>query len=104
VTFVFAFLASLLYIYLKATQQLQVVAFEFRPILPTSIGMACCEVFIMSNVVRHLDSLAGLALLAACIGTGSGIGCLIAMKRRLDAKVRADARLRAGMVDLLGAR
>lgn len=76
-----AFLASLGYIYLKASQQLHVVNFEYGRILPTSLGMAACEVFIMVNIVRTSDSFGGLALLAASIGLGAGIGCIAAMKR-----------------------
>jgi hypothetical protein len=86
--FIFAFIASLLYIGLKATQQLQVAAFEYRRILPTSLGMAFCEVFITINVVRHLDETLGLIALAASIGTGAGIGAIVAMKLRQRRKVR----------------
>lgn len=75
-----AFVASFLYIALKATQQLQVVNFLYSRIIPTSLGMAACEVFIMVNVVRTAESFGGLALLALCIGVGSGLGCLAAMK------------------------
>lgn len=74
-----AFIASFIYIALKATQQLQVVNLLFRRILPTSMGMAACEIFIMVNVVRTADSTGGLVLLAVCIGLGSGLGCLLAM-------------------------
>ena len=76
-----AFVASFLYIFLKATQQLQVVNFRYARIVPTSLGMAACEVFIMVNVIRTADSVGGLVLLALCIGAGSGLGCLAAMKR-----------------------
>lgn len=75
-----AFLASTVYIYLKASQQLNVVNFEYGRILPTSMGMAACEVFIMVNIVRTADSLLGLAILAGAIGAGAGIGCIAAMK------------------------
>jgi hypothetical protein len=81
VSYALAFIASFLYIFLKATQQLQVVNFMYARILPTSFGMAACEVFIVVNVVRTADSIAGLILLALCIGAGSGLGCLSAMRR-----------------------
>lgn len=80
-TYAAAFFASYLYIFLKATQQLQVVNFLYARILPTSLGMAACEVFIMLNVIKTADSIAGLVLLALCIGSGSGLGCLTAMRR-----------------------
>lgn len=87
-SYILAFLASLLYIFLKATQQLQVVNFLYARILPTSLGMAACEVFIMVNIVRTAADMAGLILLACCIGLGSGLGCLAAMRlyqRKSDA-------------------
>lgn len=74
-----AFVASYLYIALKATQQLQVVNFLWLRIMPTSLLMGACEVFIMVNVVRSASSIGGLCVLALCIGTGSGLGCLTAM-------------------------
>ena len=75
-----AFLASMAYVFLKATQQLQVVHMEFRRILPTSLGMAVCEVFILVNIIRTSDSIAGLVTLALCLGVGNGIGCIAAMR------------------------
>lgn len=89
-SYVFAFIASLIYIFLKATQQLQVMHDETKRIVPTSLGMAACEVFVTVNVVRTADSFLGLALLALCLGSGAGIGCLVAMKRRRDATRRAE--------------
>jgi hypothetical protein len=75
-----AFLASFLYIGLKATQQLSVVNFRYGWILPTSMAMAGCEVFIMVHVVKTAADLSGLVLLALAIGSGAGLGCLAAMK------------------------
>jgi hypothetical protein len=77
VNYLAAFLASLLYIALKAIQQRQVMATEYRKMPAVSMGMAACEVFIMVNVVRTADSLAGLVLLAICIGAGSALGSMI---------------------------
>ncbi|MGZ5080729.1 MAG: hypothetical protein ACXWF2_14500 [Usitatibacter sp.] len=102
-TFAFAFIASFIYIALKATQQLQVVNFEYRRIVPTSLGMACCEVFVMVNVVKTLDSHLGLVLLALCIGTGAGLGCLSAMWLRQSGKRREEAAKRA-LIDVMEGR
>lgn len=77
--YAFAFVASYVYIWAKATQQLQVVNFRYWRIMPMSMVMALCEVFIMVNVIRTADSLGGLLLLASCIGIGAGLGCLTAM-------------------------
>ena len=76
-SYALAFLASLLYIALKATQQRQVMHAEYRKMPPVSIGMAFCEVFIMVNVVHTADSVAGLIVLALCIGTGAALGSII---------------------------
>jgi hypothetical protein len=79
-SYVLAFVASCLYIFLKATQQLSVVNFLYARIVPTSMAMAACEVFIMVNVARTADDLVGLVVLALSIGVGAGLGCLAAMK------------------------
>ena len=78
-SYVFAFAASYVYIWAKATQQLQVVNFRYWRIMPMSLVMSMCEVFIMVNVIRTADSFGGLAALALCIGVGAGLGCLTAM-------------------------
>lgn len=81
--FLLAFLVSLVYIHLKAAQQLHVMHMEFSRIMPTSLGMAACEVFILTSVIKTSDSFGGLVLLALCIGLGAGIGCIAAMKMHL---------------------
>jgi carbon starvation protein CstA len=80
VSYLFAFIASFIYIWAKATQQLQVVNFRYMRIMPISIVMGFCEVFIMVNVIRTSESFGGLVLLALCIGLGAGLGCLSAMR------------------------
>jgi hypothetical protein len=77
--YLFAFCASYIYIWAKATQQLQVVNFRYLRIMPVSLVMAFCEVFIMVNVIRTSDSFGGLVALAIAIGIGAGLGCLTAM-------------------------
>ena len=79
--YLLAFLASMVFVHLKSRQQLSVVYMEYSKIMPNSLGMAACEVFIMVNIVRTSDSFGGLALLALSIGLGAGIGCIAAMKR-----------------------
>lgn len=76
-TFVAAFLAALIAVFLKATQQRQVMAAEYSRMPAVSIGMAFCEVFIISNVIHAADSVPGLVLLALCIGTGGAIGSIL---------------------------
>jgi hypothetical protein len=80
VSYGFAFIASYIYIWAKATQQLQVVNFRYWRIMPISLLMGFCEVFIMVNVIRTSDSFGGLVALASCIGLGAGLGCLTAMR------------------------
>lgn len=80
-SYVWAFLVSYLYIAAKATQQLQVVNFQWARIMPMSWIMGFCEVFILATVARTADSIYGLFVLALCIGTGSGLGALTAMWR-----------------------
>ena len=74
-TYLLASLASMLYVGLKAFQQLNVAHDNRLSIIPTSLGMAVCEVYVVANVVlKGFDP-----LLIVCVGLGSGVGCLIAM-------------------------
>ena len=79
-SYAFAFIASFAYVCAKATQQLQVVNFRYWRIMPMSLVMSTCEVFIMVNVIKTADSFGGLSALALCIGVGAGLGCLTAMR------------------------
>lgn len=72
-----AFVASLIYIALKALQQRQVMHAEYMKMPPISLGMAFCEVFIMANVVHTAESITGLFILALCIGSGGAIGSIV---------------------------
>ena len=78
--YLLAFLVSMVYVHLKSRQQLSVVYMEFPKIMPNSMGMAACEVFLFSAVIRSSDSFGGLVLLALSIGLGAGLGCIAAMK------------------------
>lgn len=75
--YLFAFVASFVYIALKALQQRHVMAAEYLKMPALSMGMAVCEVFITVNVVRTADSLGGLALLAFAIGSGASCGSML---------------------------
>ena len=67
--------SSYLYIGLKALQQLQVMNYQFKFILPTSLGLAACEIFIVYRVAKTgWDTYLWLAL-----GFGAGLGCMSAM-------------------------
>jgi branched-subunit amino acid transport protein AzlD len=76
-TYLLAFAVSLVYILLKATQQRQVMAAEYRKMPAVSMLMAFCEVFIVANVARTAHGYAELALLAFGIGAGGGIGSVL---------------------------
>jgi hypothetical protein len=74
-TLLAAFMASFCFIGLKALQQRQVVHDEYLLIVPTSMLMAACEVFVVHNI-----AVTGWTIqLVAVVGLGSGIGCLSAM-------------------------
>lgn len=71
-----AFVASFVYIALKAVQQRQVQHEEYLKMPAVSMGMAFCEIFIMANVVHSADSVLGLVWLAIAIGLGAGFGSI----------------------------
>lgn len=71
------FACYFVYVALKALQQRQVMAAEYRQMPAVSYAMAACDVFLMSLVVRSgLDpwALGGLAL---AMGTGSAAGSIL---------------------------
>lgn len=72
-----AFVASFVYIALKALQQRQVMSAEYLKMPAVSMAMAACEVFIMVNIVHTADSLGGLVTLAVSIGLGAGLGSML---------------------------
>ena len=76
-SYLLAFVASFVFIALKATQQRQVQHAEYAKMPLVSIGMGFCEVFIVANVIHTADSIPGLALLALSIGCGSALGSII---------------------------
>lgn len=69
------FAASMLYVGLKAFQQLNVTLHKPLWVLPTSFGLATVEIAL---VVQYAQQGIDAALIAA-VGSGSGLGCLVSM-------------------------
>lgn len=69
------FSASMLYVGLKAFQQLNVTLHKPIWVVPTSFGLATVEIAL---VVQYAQQGVDAALIAA-VGLGSGLGCLISM-------------------------
>lgn len=69
-----AFGTSFLYIFLKCYQQLNVVHKQYLWVLPTSMAMAACEVYVISTAAKT-----GFGWLAIAIGLGAGLGCMASM-------------------------
>ena len=72
--FTASFAASYLFIMLKALQQLHVQHAEYWKLLPTSLAMTLCEVFVVANVAKQ-----GFGWLVLPIGVGSGLGAMTAV-------------------------
>lgn len=68
------FLVNVLYIFLKAFQQLNVVHDKYLWIAPVSLCMALCEVISIGAIATYRD-----LWLAVPIGLGGAVGCLVAM-------------------------
>lgn len=66
-----AFLVSFLYIFVKAFQQLNVMKTEYAWMVPTSLVMAACEVFIIGTAATTQQWWIFIP-----IGLGGGIGCM----------------------------
>jgi len=72
-TYALAFFASFFFIALKSWQQLNVVRRAYWWILPTSMAMAACEVYVIANAARY-----GFGWLVFWVGLGGGLGSLCA--------------------------
>jgi len=73
------FVASFIFIFLKAFQQRNVAFDHYIPVIPTSLAMAAAaaaEVYVIANVVVKGFSFP----LVLAVGLGSGIGAVVAMK------------------------
>jgi hypothetical protein len=64
-----AFAASFLFVALKSWQQLNVARRKYPWILPTSMAMAVCEVYVIANVAQF-----GFGWLVFWVGLGGGLG------------------------------
>lgn len=73
-SYVIAFATSFLFIFLKAYQQQNVIAKEYAWVLPTSMSMAACEVYVVATTARN-----GYGWIVLAIGLGSGLGCMASM-------------------------
>lgn len=69
-----AFLAAFIFVALKAFQQLNVATYQYRLVIPTSMLMALCEVYVIAQVAAS-----GFGWIVLWIGAGSGLGCVFAM-------------------------
>ena len=67
------FLLSYLFIGLKSWQQLNVARRAYYWIVPTSMAMAACEVYVIANAARY-----GWGWLVFWVGLGGGLGSLTA--------------------------
>ena len=65
----------MVYIALKAAQQLNVVHGQFKLVMPTSIGMATCEFFIVGYMVSMGPSVGSVI----AVGSGAGLGAMAVM-------------------------
>jgi predicted permease len=74
VTFFSAFIASFVFVALKAFQQLNVVHDQYWFVVPTSMLMAACEVYVIATIV-----LTGWGWVVLWVGLGAGLGCLFSM-------------------------
>ena len=65
---------SYTYVAFKAVQQLAVVNFHFKWVIPTSILLALCEVTTITVLAIHKE-----LLYFPFIGVGGGLGCVTVM-------------------------
>lgn len=72
--FVYAFLATFLYVALRAFQQLNVTHYEWRRILPTSILMGIGDVVLILLIVKT-----NTVWLGVTNGIAGALGCYTAM-------------------------
>lgn len=73
-TFALAFLSSYVFVFLKASQQLHVVHGQYLLVVPTSLAMAACEVYVVFSAATQ-----GWGWIVLPIGIGSGLGAVSAM-------------------------
>ncbi len=69
------FLASFVFVFLKAFQQRSVAFDHYKWIMPTSFAMAAMEVYVIAAIVTTGYSVWAVA----SMGLGGGLGCLLSM-------------------------
>lgn len=69
-----AFCAAFVFIFLKAFQQLNVLHKQYLLVLPTSMLMAACEAYVIATTARN-----GYGWIVLAIGLGSGLGAMASM-------------------------
>lgn len=74
IAYTLAFGSSFLFIFLKAFQQLNVVHSAYLMVVPTSLLMAVCEVYVVVAAAHN-----GWGWIVLPIGLGSGLGAVCAM-------------------------
>ena len=72
-TFIAAFIAAFVFVFLKSWQQQNVVYQKYLWILPTSMAMALCEGYVVWQLASAFKP-----VLIFTIGLGSGLGCMAA--------------------------
>ena len=70
------FASSYVFIFLKAFQQLNVVHDKYWWVIPTSLSMAFCEVFIIVALAKSEGFNVSMAI---AVGLGSGLGAVSSM-------------------------
>jgi len=73
-TFFIAFISSFCFVGMKSFQQLNVVHKQYLLVMPTSMLMALCEVYVIATVAKS-----GFGWLAFFVGLGAGLGCMTSM-------------------------
>lgn len=74
ITYLVVFATSYVFIFLKAWQQLNVVHRQYLWVMPTSMCLACCEVYLISTASR-----AGFGWIVFVVGLGAGLGAMTSM-------------------------
>lgn len=71
--YLLAFITSFCFVFLRSFQQLNVVRTRYLWVMPTSMLMAACEVFLISTAAR------GYGWIVVAMGLGAGLGCMCSM-------------------------
>jgi len=68
------FLTSFFFVGLRSFQQLNVVHRKYWWVMPTSMLMAACEVFLIATAAK------GYGWIVIAMGAGAGLGCMASMR------------------------